>query len=107
NQIDGLQGVGDKAGEVADQYHMFPEEIATSFDLETQNALDALEFIEGRFVTLDGTELRVDGDVTPLDSKVNDYLGLLVDVNGEITIDGNTFPAEVTWLELLNHINET
>ena len=108
NQIDGLQGVGDKAGEVADSYGMIPEDIATSVDLDTAAAMDALLVVEDRLVELDGTELKIDGDVTPLDATVAETLGLMPDkYTGMVTIDGNTYPAEITWSEFLEAVNHS
>ena len=103
-QVSGLQGVGDKAGEVADQYRLFPEEIATSFDLDAASALDTLAVVEDRLVEFDGRTLTVNGDTTPLSDTVAGTLGLIADQNGMVTIDGNTHPADMTWQTFLEII---
>ena len=42
--------------------------------------------------------------MTPLDATVAETLGLMADQTGMVTIDGNTYPAEMTWSQFLEAV---
>nr|WP_240161601.1 phage tail tape measure protein [Flaviflexus equikiangi] len=104
NQIAGLQGVGDKAGEVADSYEMIPEDIATRMFLETAPATQELN---GMLLEIDQAsgEITINGRTVDAQESLAELLGLIADRDGMVDINGNSYPAEMTLADWLLDAN--
>lgn len=95
----------EQAEALADSYGMFPDEITTSMELETDTALHDLN---GFLVEIDESsgEVTINGQTVNAEESLAELLGLIADQEGMVEINGNRYPADMTLQEFLDAAND-